>query len=761
MTFSKGAPRSVLLAGAALCALPAFAHAEDIDPYAIAGVVVTAAMEPLGDQPLSVQTLDAATIAATVNANTAEDALKYLPNLFVRRRHIGDTQAPVTTRTSGVGASARSLIYADGVLLSALIGNNNSTASPRWGMVAPDEISRITVSYGPFSAAYPGNAISAVINIATRTPESFEMSARLSVGSQAFSQYATKGDYPVRNAALAIGDRRGPLAFRFSANHLETRGQPLSYLTAVRPVAPSSAGTSVSGAFADRNRAGAAIAVLGAGGLEAQHQDTAKLKLGWSPGSAISVGYLIGYFGNRTDAHVENYLRDARGAPVYAGGLNIGGFAYANPASGFAGGMYRLRERHWMQALSLSGVATPQVRWDAIATVYDYGHDAQRTPSAPPPAALSGGGGTILDLSGTGWRTFDGKVIWTGIEGQTISVGLHNDRYVLGSDRYNTSDWLSGPRGVLAAASHGKTQTTAAFVEDALRLGPQLGLTLGLRQEHWRAFDGSNFSLTPALSVRQPELSADRASPKAVLSWTPSSDWQATASLGRAYRFPTVSELYQSVMVGALQATPNPNLKPEAALSSELSVKRSFRRGSLRVSAFTEAIRNALISQTAPIAGGSASFVQNVDKVRSRGLEAVAEAHDVGVEGLDLQASATYVDAKTLKDAAFPAAIGKRAPQVPKWRWTALATWRATDTLTLTGAARYSSRPFGTLDNSDPNGHTYQGFEGYLVVDARASWQIDNHWSAALGVDNLNSRKYYVFHPFPQRSVQAELRYVY
>jgi hypothetical protein len=51
------------------------------------------------------------------NASTCIPAL--------RKRHVGDTQAPVTTRTSGVGASARSLVYADGVPLSALIGNNN------------------------------------------------------------------------------------------------------------------------------------------------------------------------------------------------------------------------------------------------------------------------------------------------------------------------------------------------------------------------------------------------------------------------------------------------------------------------------------------------------------------------------------------------------------------------------------------------------------------------------------------------------------
>jgi iron complex outermembrane receptor protein len=38
---------------------------------------------------------------------------------------------------------------------------------------------------------------------------------------------------------------------------------------------------------------------------------------------------------------------------------------------------------------------------------------------------------------------------------------------------------------------------------------------------------------------------------------------------------------------------------------------------------------------------------------------------------------------------------------------------------------------------------------------------VDRHWSAAAGIDNVNNRKYFLFHPFPQRTVYAELRYTY
>jgi iron complex outermembrane receptor protein len=225
-----------------------------------------------------------------------------------------------------------------------------------------------------------------------------------------------------------------------------------------------------------------------------------------------------------------------------------------------------------------------------------------------------------------------------------------------------------------------------------------------------------------------------------------------------------VGELYQAVTTGTTLSIPDPSLRPERALSTELSAARAFRRGSLRASLFTEALTDGLIAQTTPVAPGSpvsASYVQNVDRVRTYGLEVVGEIRGAFVEGLDLSGSATWVRARIRRDDAFPAAVGKRLPQLPDWRATATASWRAGDRLTLSATVRYGSRAWATLDNSDVVTHTYQGFDPYLVADLRAVWRIDANWSAAVGVDNLGARDYFEFHPFPQRSVLAELKYFY
>jgi iron complex outermembrane receptor protein len=35
---------------------------------------------------------------------------------------------------------------------------------------------------------------------------------------------------------------------------------------------------------------------------------------------------------------------------------------------------------------------------------------------------------------------------------------------------------------------------------------------------------------------------------------------------------------------------------------------------------------------------------------------------------------------------------------------------------------------------------------------------FDRQWSDAAGIDNLNNRKYFPFHPFPRRTIAAELK---
>ncbi|MGN6848224.1 MAG: TonB-dependent receptor domain-containing protein, partial [Sphingomicrobium sp.] len=194
--------------------------------------------------------------------------------------------------------------------------------------------------------------------------------------------------------------------------------------------------------------------------------------------------------------------------------------------------------------------------------------------------------------------------------------------------------------------------------------------------------------------------------------------------------------------------------------SAELAIERRIGSGSIRLSLFHEVISDALISQSGPLPGQTQlfSFVQNIGRTRTNGAEVVLEKRNL-LPRVDVSGSFTLADPKIVSDPVFPAAVGKLIPQVPRRKATILATWRPTDRLSLTGAARYSSRMFGTIDNSDRIGHTWQGFEGYFVADVRAAYKLDSHWSIAAGVENLTDKRYFLYHPFPGRTFTAELHW--
>ena len=240
--------------------------------------------------------------------------LKYAPSLLVRKRHYGDTQDPVATRTSGVGASARNLIFVDGILISSPIGNNNTTASPHFGVAAPQDVSRIDVLYGPFSARYAGNSIGATINITTRMPDHFELYGDATGAVQNFHQYGTNETPGTWQLAGGVGDRYGAFSWRLSANHLDSHGQPLGYATLTRPATTSAAGTVLTGAFNDLNRTGAPIAVIGATGIEHQVQDTDTLKLAYDFDNQLASCPIPPACSTRTTMPAcDSYLRDAVG----------------------------------------------------------------------------------------------------------------------------------------------------------------------------------------------------------------------------------------------------------------------------------------------------------------------------------------------------------------------------------------------------------------------------------------------------------------
>ncbi len=785
-------PRQAIACACVLSCVP-FAQAQTAPEAANsrnAGIVSVTANR-LGSLPTQIPTtiegISGAEIDTTINATDSADALKYFPSLLVRKRYIGDyDHAVLSTRASGTGNSARSLVYADGILLSNLLGNGASF-TPRWGLVTPEEIERVDVLYGPFSAAYPGNSVGAVVDYVTRMPTRFEAHAKVAGFSQRYDAYGTDGRFGGGQASASIGSRAGDFAWWFNLSRQDSESHPLVYATRnPSTAAPAAGAVAVTGAVAEKNRFNQDWLLIGTSSQARTLQDHAKLKLAWRLQPTLRASYTLGFWDNTVERQPESFLQDASGQrvdirpdnfPTSVGGtraISIGGRGYTLSAADF--GRSRERLQHVMHGLALRQTTRGVFDWQLAASRYDYARDEVRAwapVAATAATAANPAGGRITDQAGTGWHTLAAKGTWRpggasgGASGgdagrHIIEFGLQRDAHQLRNKVSTTADWLAGApaAGNPASRFEGNTSLTSLWAQDAWAFATDWKAVLGLRLEQWQAERG--LTTNGAGAFAHPTRRESAASPKLAVGWQPRDDWSLKLSSGRALRFPTVSELFQGGVNASTGALSNgdPNLRPEVSWTTELSSEWAWQPGAtLRATLFTETTRDALYSQTNTTVTPNVTNVQNVDRIRTQGLELAASTRDLGVRGLDLSGSLTFADSIITANSRFPASVGKWQPRVPRWRANAVATWRATEALSGTLGVRYGDQQFNSLDNSDPIGARYQGASKFLVADLRLRWQATRQGSAAVGIDNLSNELYWNFHPYPLRTVVAELKF--
>ena len=703
--------------------------------------------------PATVETYDREQIQDSVNAATPAQAMKYLPSIQVRERFIGDRNGIIATRTIGAISSAQSMLYGDGILLSNLLGNSYSYP-PRWGMVSPEEIESISMMYGPFSSLYAGNSFGGVISIKTRMPEKFEAHANVQTFMQNFKLYGSDVTNHGNHESASVGNKINDLSFWLGVDRLDNQGQPLDYAVADKK-ATSSGGTAVTGAYQDISEKNKSRIVFGATSIDNSEQINTKFKAAYDFTPEIKLAYTLGLWNIDGKTDVQSYLKDSAGNAFYAGDVNVNGSKYTLPAMSPG----KTDALHIMQAVELKSNTKSFFDWDLSLSDYDYNKDLNSSSKISTGNPYVTRTGTVTDLSGTGWTVFEARGTLRP-ENHTVDLGYHIDDYKLRSITSNTSDWSAMSKSTFNASSHGNTQTQAIYVQDKWQFNPKWALTLGAREEFWEATDGSNQSGLVVANYQ--DKSANKFSPKISLSFEPQPAWGFRAAFGQAFRFTTVTELYQQLANGSNILVNNPNLKPEEVLSAELTAEHRFANGLVRVSAFNEHKYDALLSQTNIASVGTAtSYVQNVDHIRTYGLEMATEWQDVIISGLDLHANATWTDAKVLLDAAAPSNNGHIAPRIPKQLYKAVATYHVNNDLTLSVGARYSGRQYINLDNSDVNPDTYKAASQYFLMDLKANYKFADRWLASVGVDNLTNYKAYVSHPLPQRTLYAQLKFDY
>ncbi len=750
--------------------------------------------------PNTVESVTAKQIAESVNSVSSAGALLYLPSVHVRERFIGDVNGGLAMRMYGVNSSAQTIVYADGLLLSNFL-TNSCCPGPRWGMVSQESIDRVDVMYGPFSALYPGNSVGGVVLMTTHMPTQFEAHAKLDAFGQNYKLYGTDKNFTGVHGAASVGNKVGDWSFRLSADHLDNHSHPTDYTSATAKTgAAADAGTFtvVTGAQFDNDTANRARVITAATSMDHTVKDDGTIKVAYDFSPTVRATYTLNIWQNTSDKLIDSYLRDAAGNTIYGTKSTVNPYKYVRingqdytvtaPSVSYAEAEYH------MHGLSVKSDSGGTWDWEVNASYFNQNKDVTRASSGnygttPSTDATAG---TITFADGTGWQNMDLRGIWRpdgNLKSQhQISFGFHTDTYTTKSDKYNlgAGNWQTSSAAALNSNSRGETSTDAIYVQDAWQLAPAWKLVAGGRMENWKASNGSNYA--SGVNVTYQDRSVSAFSPKASLSYQASDDWALRGSFGRGTRFPTVGELFKNVSIkttGGADATAgeiagfpapyntaltnNPNLKPEAADSWEFTMERFLANSVWRTSLFGEERKDALVSQTdlTTLPGFSISSVQNIDKVRTYGIETSLQTNDLWVRGFDLSGSVAYVHSRIAKDVANPGLEGTELPLIPAWRASMLGVYHASDALSYSLGWRYSARQHSALFNTvtqqypDPNSQVYMGRSSFSVFDAKVLYKFDKQWSASVGIDNIGDAKYFTMYPYQQRTYFASMKFDY
>jgi outer membrane receptor protein involved in Fe transport len=296
----------------------------------------------------------------------------------------------------------------------------------------------------------------------------------------------------------------------------------------------------------------------------------------------------------------------------------------------------------------------------------------------------------------------------------------------------------------------GGEQTTAgAFATHDQPLAAGLRGQAGARLDRWQEGEGHRRESDRASGAlfrddRSPGRAGTAFSPSLGLVWQPAPAWRWRAHAQRAFRRPTLNELYRPFRAGANVTEANPDLRTEQVYSVELGASHATGPWTLDAAFFRnelhDAVGNVTIARgpgTFPIvgtlaAGGLGRQRLNLDHTRVQGLE--LSARWTAMPALTLTAAALLNDARVTAARAAPALVGRQVAQVPRRSATLGAVWRAPARVTVTPRLRALGRQFEDDENQLTLGAA-------TVLDLGLSRAVGRSLELFLAAENLGNAR--------------------
>lgn len=192
-------------------------------------------------------------------------------------------------------------------------------------------------------------------------------------------------------------------------------------------------------------------------------------------------------------------------------------------------------------------------------------------------------------------------------------------------------------------------------------------------------------------------------------------DFHAYANVGRAYHAPTFNDLYYPA---SFWFSPNPNLKPERARTSEIGLKARIENWKFNAAFFQNNVRDMIAS--------TGSTMENVGKARIRGVTLGAEGR---LAGFDLAGNITRQDPRNLETDKL---LARRA----RILGNAKLGYHTGDWHPFTELEGQGGRFEATSNTPASRMH------GYVLTHIGADYRLAKDWKITLRINNVFDQHY-------------------
>jgi len=300
---------------------------------------------------------------------------------------------------------------------------------------------------------------------------------------------------------------------------------------------------------------------------------------------------------------------------------------------------------------------------------------------------------------------------------------------------------IANNRATTFVSSGGRQLRSGFFVQDLFNISAHWQLSVNARYDNWRDTSGTSVSrnlTTGAVTPRFfPARSQDAFSPRLSLIYRPQESLSLRASAYRAFRAPTLNELYRGFRVGDTQTLSNEKLVAERLTGGEAGASWNATANlTARLTGYwTETINpvsNFTLSVTPTLITRER---RNLGRTRSRGIEAETEMRFARY--WQITAGYLFADATVRRAPQDITLEGLLIPQVPRHQFTLQTIYSHPRYVTAAMQFRASGRQFDDDQNRLPLG-------SFALIDVSVAKPFAKYFEAFIAVQNLLDERYAV-----------------